>query len=102
TLLTVLVCGLTIPAAMASTVNGTDRANGARACSSLRTSLGPTVLGNAYHTYSACVTTWVAKAHAARLAATSTCNHRRLHGRVLASCITARTKSSLNLTIGTF
>ena len=40
TLLTLLVAGLAIPAALASSINGTDKANGARACSSLRTSLG--------------------------------------------------------------
>ena len=103
TLLTVLVCGLAIPAAMASTpINGTDRANGARACSSLSTSIGTSTFASWYATKGACVSAWVAKAHAARLAATSTCKHRGLHGRVLASCITARTKSSLNVTIGTF
>src|SRR5438093_11562353 len=103
TLLTVLVCGLAIPAAMASTpLNGTDRANGARACSSLSTSIGTSTFASWYATKGACVSAWVAKAHAARLAATSTCKHRSLHGRVLASCITARTKSSLKVTIGTF
>jgi hypothetical protein len=103
TLLTVLVCGLAIPAAMASTpINGTDRANGARACSSLSTSIGTSTFASWYATKGACVSAWVAKAHAARLAATSTCKHRGLHGRVLASCITARTKSSLNVTIGTY
>src|SRR5437870_7599183 len=103
TLLTVAVCGLAIPAAMASTpINGADRANGARACSSLCTSVGTSAFASWYATKGACVSTWVAKAHAARLAATSSCKHRGLHGRVLASCITARTKSSLNVTIGTF
>src|SRR5205085_12242399 len=96
-------CGLSIPAAMASTpINGTDRSNGARACSSLSTSVGTSTFAKLYATKGACVSAWVAKAHAARLAATSTCKHRGLHGRVLASCITARSKSSLKVTIGTF
>jgi hypothetical protein len=101
TLLTLLVAGLAIPTALGSAINGTDRMNGARACTSLRTSLGAATLGSAYHTYSACVTQWVKKAHAARVAATSTCKHRGLHGRVLASCITARTRASLNVSINT-
>src|SRR3954463_15130007 len=102
TLLTLLAAGLTLPAALASAVNGTDRANAARACSSLRASLGATTFANTYHTNGACVSEWVAKAHAARLKASSTCKHRGLHGRVLASCITSRTRSSLNVTVGTF
>jgi hypothetical protein len=102
TLSTMLVAGLAIPAAMASSVNGTDRANAARACNALRTQVGTTTFGNWYQTFGTCTSTWVGKAHSARLSATSTCKHRGLHGRVLASCITARTKSSLNLRIGTF
>jgi hypothetical protein len=102
TLLAVLVAGLTIPAAMASSINRTDKANAARACTTLRTSVGTTTFGNWYHTFGACTSTWVGKAHSARVSATSTCTHRGLHGRVLASCITLRTKSKLNLTIGTF
>jgi hypothetical protein len=102
TLLTLLVAGLAIPAAMASAINGTDKANAARACTTLRTQVGTTTFGNWYHTFGACTSTWVGKAHSARVAATSTCKHRGLHGRVLASCITARTKSSLNTTLGTF
>jgi hypothetical protein len=102
TLLTLLLVGLTIPAAMASTINGTDKANAARACTTLRTQVGTTTFGNWYHTFGACTSAWVGKAHTARVSATSTCKHRGLHGRVLASCITLRTKSKLNLTIGTF
>jgi hypothetical protein len=102
TLLTLLVAGLAIPAAMGSTVNGTDKANASRACTTLRTQVGTTTFGNWYHTFGACTSTWVGKARSARVSATSTCQHRGLHGRVLASCISLRTKSKLNLTIGTF
>ena len=96
TLLTLLVAGLAIPAAMGA-VNGTDKANAARACTTLRTQVSTSTFGTWYHAFGACTSTWVGKAHSARVSATSTCKHRGLHGRVLASCITARTKSSLNL-----
>jgi len=101
TLLTLLVAGVAIPTAMRAAINSTDRANGLQACISLRTSLGVTTLGNAYHTYSACLSQWVAKAHGARVAATSSCKQRGAQGSALASCITAGTKASLNVSINT-
>ena len=101
TLLTVLVTGLAIPTALGSAINGTDRTNGVQACISLRTSLGVKTLGSAYHTYGACLSQWVAKAHGARVAATSSCNQRGLHGPALASCITAGTSAALNISINT-
>lgn len=101
TLLTLLVAGVATPTAMGGAINGTDRANGLRACISLRTSLGVTTLGNAYHTYNACLSQWVAKAHGARVAATSSCKQRGVHGSALASCITAGTRASLNISINT-
>jgi hypothetical protein len=101
TLLTLLVAGVAIPSAMGGAINGTDRANGLRACISLRTSLGVTTLGETYHTYSACLSQWVAKAHGARVAATSSCKQRGAHGSALASCITAGTSASLNVSINT-
>jgi len=99
TLLTLLAAGLAIPAAMASSVNGTDRTNAARACSSLRASLGPSSFGKLYTSNGACVSAWIAKAHSARLHASATCRHNGLKGRVLASCITAHTRSSLSVSI---
>jgi hypothetical protein len=101
TLLTLLVAGVAIPNAMGGAINATDRANGLQACISLRTSLGVATLGNAYRTYSACLSQWVAKAHGARVAAMSSCNKRGVHGSALASCITAGTKSALNVSINT-
>jgi hypothetical protein len=99
TLVTVLVAGLVIPTALGSAINGTDTTNGVQACISLRTTLGVKTLGSAYHTYGACLSQWAAKAHGARVAATSSCNQRGLHGSALASCITAGTKASLNVSI---
>jgi hypothetical protein len=99
TLVTVLVAGLAIPTALGSAINGTDTTNGVEACISLRTALGVKTLGSAYHTYGACLSQWAAKAHGARVAATSSCNQRGLHGSALASCITAATKASLNVTV---
>jgi hypothetical protein len=101
TLITLLVAGLAVPAAMGA-ISGTDKANAARACTTLRTQVGTTTFGNWYHTLGACTSTWVGKAHSARLSATSTCKHRGLHGRVLASCITLRTRSSLSVRIAPF
>jgi hypothetical protein len=101
TLLTLLVAGLAIPAAMGA-VNGTDKANAARACTTLRTQVGTTTFGSWYHTFGACTSAWVGKAHSARVSATSTCKHRGLHGRALASCISLRTKSKLNVGIAPF
>jgi hypothetical protein len=42
---------------------------------------------------------WAAKAHGARVAATATCKQRGAQGSALASCITAGTKASLNVSI---
>ena len=101
TLMTLLVAGVAIPTAMGGAINDTDRANGLQACISLRTALGVKTLGSAYHTYTACLSEWVAKAHGARVAATSSCKQRGVHGSALASCITAGTKVSLNVSITT-
>jgi hypothetical protein len=60
-----------------------------------------TTLGNTYHTYSACLSQWVAKAHGARVAATSSCGQRGVHGSALAACITAGTRASLNVSLNT-
>src|SRR5690349_12310837 len=101
TLLTVLVAGVAVPSAVGAAINGTDRTNGLGACISLRTSLGVTTLGETYHTYGACLSQWVAKAHRARVAATSGCKQRGADGAALASCITAGTSASLNVSINT-
>src|SRR5262249_19410611 len=101
TLVTVIVAGLAIPTAFGSAINGTDTTNGVQACISLRTSLGVKTLGSAYHTYGACLSQWAAKAHGARVAATSSCKQRGLDGTALASCITAGTKAALNVSINT-
>src|SRR5690348_12977537 len=101
TLLTLLVAGVAIPSAMAGAINDTDRANGLQACISLRNSLGLTTLGETYHTYTACSSQWVAKAHGARVAATSSCKQRGVHGPALSSCIKAGTRASLNVSINT-
>jgi len=99
TLLTVLVAGMAIPTALGGAINGTDTTNGVQACISLRTSLGVKTLGSTYHTYGACLSQWAAKAHGARVAATSSCKQRGVSGSALASCITAGTKASLDVTI---
>src|SRR3989442_5285074 len=90
-------------ASATSPVNGTDRANGARACSALRTSLGAYTFGKAYGTnasrsnaYGMCVSQWVEKARAARIAATNACQGQALTGAALRTCIASRTTAALN------
>src|SRR5439155_1475695 len=87
----------------ASPVNGTDRTNGARACSALRTSLGASTFGKTYGTnasrsnaYGVCVSQWVQKARAARIVATTACQGQALTGATLRTCIASRTRTALN------
>src|SRR5437667_2168231 len=82
-------------AAATSGVNGTDRANAARACGSLRTSLGATTFARQYATFGTCTSQWVERAHTARMAAQTTCLAKHLSGKALASCIKTATSSTL-------
>ena len=92
-----------LAAALAATpVNGQDKANAARACTALRTSLGAARFGETYGTnasrsnaYGVCVSQWVHKAHAARVAATAACKAKALTGQDLRACIASRTSSAL-------
>jgi hypothetical protein len=101
--LLVAVLAVAIPAAFAATpVNGQDKANAARACTALRTSLGATRFGETYGTnasrsnaYGVCVSQWVRKANAARVAATTACKAKALTGQDLKACIASRTSAAL-------
>src|SRR2546426_3520490 len=101
-MVTLLVIGLSIPASMQGGINGTDRTNAARSCSSLRASLGSDTFGRWYHSYGSCVSVWVSKAHAARVKAGATCTNLGRTGRMFTSCVTSHTRSSLSLTVGIY
>ena len=77
-------------------VNGTDRANAARACTTLRTSLGASTFSHNYATFGACTSQWVRTAHTARLAATKACAAKGLHGTELSSCIKTQTSTTIS------
>ncbi|HEY3185401.1 MAG TPA: hypothetical protein VGJ77_21335 [Gaiellaceae bacterium] len=104
-IIAILVAALAvaIPAALAATpVNGQDKANAARACTALRTSLGAARFGETYGTnasrsnaYGVCVSQWVRKANAARAAATTACKAKALTGQDLKACIASRTSAAL-------
>ena len=71
-----VISALTLMAAgpiAADSTNGQDRVNGARACSTLKTSLGATTFGQTYGTnasrsnaFGKCVSRWTSASHAAR------------------------------------
>ena len=75
-------------------INGTDKANAARACATLRTANG-TAFATQYATFGACTAQWVKTAHKARLAAQTSCRAKGLSGRKLAACVKAATNATL-------
>jgi hypothetical protein len=91
----VLGLAFAVSAFASSSINGTDRATAARACSALRTSLGTSTFSDQYATFGACTSQWVHKAHAARLAAQTTCHTQGLTGRKLAACVSSHTASTV-------
>jgi hypothetical protein len=99
-----VVAALTVAATAAATsgVNGTDRANAARACSALRTSLGATTFGHQYATFGACTSQWVARAHAARMAALTACQAKNLSGKALSNCVKGATNTTLATQVTTY
>jgi hypothetical protein len=84
-----------VSAIASSPISGTDRANAARACSSLRTSLGVSTFSKQYATFGACTSQWVQRAHAARMAAQTACHTQGLTGRKLAVCVSSHTASTV-------
>jgi hypothetical protein len=79
-----------VTAAAGTGINGTDRANAARACTSLRAA-STTAFTTQYATFGACTSQWVKTAHRDRLAAQSSCHAKGLTGRTFAACVKVST-----------
>lgn len=91
---TAIAAAVAVPLALAgtaSTVNGVDRANGARACSALKAGVGATTFSRTYATFGSCVSAWASRAHTARVAATASCKSRGLTGSKLNACVKSGT-----------
>ncbi len=88
-----------VAALAASPINGTDRANAARACSSLRTSLTVSTFTHQYATFGACTSQWVHTAHAARVAALAACRAKGLSGTQLSACVKTQTRTRLTIDV---
>ena len=82
----VALAALVVPAAsLAEVPNGQDRANGARACSALRASMGAdafklaygTVASNRQNAFGRCVSQWAHAEHQNRLSARTACQAER-------------------------
>ena len=94
-LVVALAAAAVLPAsALADGTTGQDRANGARACKALQTSMGST-FGDKYATFGACVSEWTQTAHAARHSALKACKAQGKRGQALKSCTTLRTNSTV-------
>lgn len=81
-------------AAAAGPVNGTDRANAARACSALKTA-NASAFATEYATFGACTSQWAQKAHTARVAAEKACRDQNLTGKSYSDCVKKATSSTL-------
>jgi hypothetical protein len=92
---------LAVSAFAASPVNGIDRANAARACSSLHASLGAATFSKQYATFGSCTSHWVQTAHAARVGAQTACHAQKLEGRRLSACISNRTAATIATEVST-
>ena len=94
-IMTALAALVAAVAASASTpINGTDRANAARACTALRTG-NASAFGQQYATFGACTSQWAQKAHTARLAAQRACTAKGLTGKKYSACVKAATNTTL-------
>jgi hypothetical protein len=98
----VAALGFAATATATSGVNATDRANAARACTSLRTAVGATTFAHQYATFGACTSQWVQKAHADRMAALAACRSKGLTGAALSRCVKSGTTTRLSTQTTTF
>jgi hypothetical protein len=83
-----------VAASASSPINGTDRANAARACTALRTA-NTSAFGQQYASFGACTSQWAHKAHAARLAAQTACRAKALKGSKFTACVKTATNATL-------
>jgi hypothetical protein len=72
-IVTAVVAVILPVAALADTVNAADKANGARACNALKTSLGAATFASTYATFGKCVSQWTRAEHQKRHEAEAAC-----------------------------
>src|SRR3954464_13089061 len=101
-LVVVAALGIAATATATNGVNRTDRANAARACTSLRTSVGATTFTHQFATFGACTSQWVQRAHADRMAAQTACQSKGLTGAALSRCVKSGTATRLAVQTTTF
>jgi hypothetical protein len=92
---------IVLPAATLGAITKQDRANGARACTTLRASLGTNTFALTYKTFGTCVSAWTTKAASDRVAATRACHAKGLTGTKLSACVRAGTRARLNAQVST-
>ena len=106
-----VLCTLAVAAAVpasSTAVNGADRANAARSCSALRTSVGATMFSQTFGTtqtsranaFGKCVSTFARTAEQARRAAAAACTASKA-GQARKRCIAAKIASTLSQRVST-
>jgi hypothetical protein len=83
-------------AALADTASASDKANGARACQALRTTLGAATFAATYATFGKCVSAWTRAEHRNRHEAEAACRAETPDAKpgALRKCIHAKQKAA--------
>ena len=87
-------CVAAVGAGAATSVNGTDKTNAARACTALRTA-NASAFALQYASFGACTSKWAHTARTARVAAQAACRSKGLTGKKYAACVKAATRTAL-------
>jgi len=98
----VALCALALPAAGLAGPSGQDKTNAARACASLRTSVGLATFRSTYGanaSFGSCVSTWLSTATTTRVAAQRACKTKHLKGKALRSCVATTTTKTLRSSV---
>lgn len=96
TILAAAVAAAVLPvSALADTVAPADKANGARTCAALKTSLGATTFTQTYKTFGACVSAWTRAEHQNRHEAEAACKAELPNAKpgALQKCVVAKQKA---------
>lgn len=91
------VAAAVLPAsALADTAAPADKANGARSCAALRSTMGPATFTQTYKTFGACVSAWTRAEHQNRHEAAVACRAERPNAKPaeLQRCILAKQKAA--------
>jgi hypothetical protein len=97
TILVAAVAAAVLPvSALADTATPSDKANGARACTALRTTLGATTFTQTYKTFGACVSAWTRAEHQNRHEAETACKAELPNAKPgeLQKCVVAKQKAA--------